>query len=95
METHGQKVGELIDAMNDGFILFKDHHDDLFDTREYIFYNGISYELKGWASALGNPEERIMEIIKYPERWKIFPNFNMNKDDYPFPWSTKWKDKNR
>jgi len=95
METKGQKIGKLLDALDDGFIITKDHQKhpedaDLFPELEYMFKDGTYYELRGWASALGDVKDRLLDIIQNPDAWKIFPNFNINKDDYPYPWSTKY-----
>lgn len=89
--TTGDKVAKLIDALDEGFILYKDHHDEDGETREFLFKERGYYESKGWASALGDVKDRILEITQNPDVWKIYPNFNMKTDDYPYPWSTKFQ----
>lgn len=89
--TTGDKVAKLIDALDEGYILYKDHHDEDGETREYIFKSGNYYEMKGWSSALGDYKHRLVDMIENPDAWKVFPDFNMKTDDYPFPWSTKFK----
>ena len=94
MKTKGQKIGEHIDALDNGFILYKKHGDDAFDNKEFIFKSRDDYEIRGWKTAYGGAISRINDIVKDPDKWLIFPNFNMNKDDYPFPWSSKWNREN-
>lgn len=83
--TTGQKVAVLIDALNNGSILYKEYE---YDEKQFIFKSGSSYEIRGWCSALDNFQQVLFEITQKPDKWKIFPNFNMNVDEHPFPWST-------
>jgi len=92
MKTRGQKVGELIDALDNGFILFKEHGDPIWKNKEFLVKFGNYYEMKGWGTALGSVENRLYEIMENPDSWKIFPNFNIKVNDYPYPWSTKWEE---
>lgn len=95
--TRGEKISKLIDALDEGFVLFKDHKEGTFLRQdpefEYMFKSGNFYELKGWGSALGDFKDRLLDIIQNPDSWKIFPIINMNTHDYPYPWSTKWEEK--
>ena len=93
MKTVGQKVGEFIDALNAGHILYKQHGDPVWDNKEFIFKSGNYYEMKGWGTAYGTAKDRIFDIIQNPDDWQIFPNFNMNIDEYPYPWSVVWSEK--
>jgi len=94
MKTLGQKVGELIDALEYGYILYKQHGDPVFDNKEFIFKSENYYEMKGWATAFGTPKDRFMDMIKNPDDWRIFPDFNMKTDEYPYPWSIAFSSKN-
>lgn len=88
--TRGEKIAILIDALDNGSILY---YETQFGEKEFLFRSGNSYERKGWASALGNVQLKMMDIIENPDEWSIFPNFNMDVDEYPYPWSTKWVEK--
>jgi hypothetical protein len=92
MKTRGQKVGELIDALDNGFILFKEHGDPIWKNKEFLVKFENYYEMKGWGTALGSVENRLYEIMENPDSWKIFPNFNIKVNDYPYPWSSKWEE---
>ena len=85
---------KLIDALNDGKILCKVHYDDE-NCIEFAFqveYNGIrNLELKGWGTAHGGSMERLLDMFQYPTNWKVVKDFNMNTDDYPYPWSSSNK----
>jgi len=87
MESIGQSAGKLIDALNEGYILFKEYKDG---EKQFLFYYSGIFETRGWCSALGTIDDRLVELIKEPGNWKIFPDFNMNTDVYPFPWSAKF-----
>jgi hypothetical protein len=93
MKTKGQRVAELLDALDNGFILYKQHGDQVFDNKEFLVKFGEYYEMKGWGTAYGTIKDRIFEITQNPEEWKIFPNFNIKVNDYPYPWSTMWSKK--
>jgi hypothetical protein len=81
----------LLEALDRGYILYKTYEVDT--EKQFFFKTRYGYEIKGWCSDLVNERDCIFEIIKYPDNWKIFPKFNMNRDSYPYPWSTKWKTK--
>ena len=51
-----------------------------------------SYEIKGWGAALGDANNRIIELVANPDQWHIFESFNMQRNGYPYPWSSKYKD---
>jgi hypothetical protein len=86
--TRGEKVAVLLDALDNGSILY---NETKFKEKEYLFKTEKSYEAKGWGSALGTVEQRILDIVANPEEWFIFENFNMKVDEYPYPWSTKYQ----
>lgn len=88
-KTNGQKVGELIDSLENGYILYREMNDE----KQYFIQYGNQYEVKGWASALCSSSDCLMNMIQFPDNWKVFPNFNMFKDKYPYPWSSKWVEK--
>ena len=90
MKTRGEKVGELIDALDNGFILYREHGHPEFDNKEFIFKSDVYYEMRGWGTAYGDVPDRIFQLTQDPDKWKIFPDFNMKVNDYPFPWSTLW-----
>ena len=81
---------ELIKELMDGNILCKYHYDDE-ACAEFIFsveYNGEkNIELKGWGTAFGSGVDRLFDVYQHPENWKVIKDFNMNKDEYPYPWS--------
>jgi hypothetical protein len=91
MKTRGQKIGELIDALDNGHILYKKHGNDAFDNKEFLFKSGDYYEIRGWGTAYGTSADRLSEIVQDPDLWKIFPDFNMNTNNYPYPWSAAWE----
>ncbi len=92
MKTRGKKVAELIDALDSGQILYREHGDPVFKNKEFLFKSGDFYEMKGWGTAYGNAKDRLFDVTQNPDEWKIFPNFNMNENEYPYPWSTKWEE---
>lgn len=92
-KSRGQKIGELIDALDNGNILYKEYE---VGEKQFVFKTGNPFQIeaKGWCSAYGvHHNNKIVEVIEEPDNWKIFPNFNMNTDDYPFPWSSTWEEK--
>jgi len=93
MKTRGEKVAELIDALDSGFILFREHGHPEFKNKEFLVKFGDAYEMKGWGTAYGTAKDRLFDITQNPDEWKIFPNFNINVNNYPYPWSTKWEEK--
>lgn len=80
----------LFNALDSGHILYNENKRG---EREFIFKSTSGYERKGWGSALGQTKDVIYDIVEHSGEWRIFPDFNMNTDEYPFPWSTKWEDK--
>jgi hypothetical protein len=93
MKTAGQKVGELVDALNAGSILYKQHGDPVFENKEYLFKSGDYYDIRGWGTAFGDIKDRVFEVLHSPDNWNIFPDFNVNTDEYPYPWSSKYNNK--
>lgn len=89
MTTKGDKVAKLIDALDNGNILIKEFTGE----KQFLIKSDNSYEVKGWASALVSAQDCLFEITQYPERWEVFPDFNMNERDYPYPWSSKWEER--
>jgi hypothetical protein len=87
-KTKGQLAGGHLDALDNGFILYQEFENG---EKKFMIASGNSYEIKGWGSALGTPDDHLLHMIRHPEEWKIFPNFNMSQDEYPYPWSSKWK----
>jgi hypothetical protein len=83
--------GELIEKLKIGSILFKKHYED--DTCiEYLFsWKENWVEMKGWGTALGTAQDRIFDIFINPNNWNVFPNFNINENDYPYPWSIAYE----
>jgi len=83
--------GELIESLKTGSLLFKKHYEDN-ECIEYLFYWGAEqFEMKGWGTGLGTTHDRLVDIVFYPEEWDVFPDFNINEDEYPYPWSTAYK----
>ena len=74
MKTTGQKVGELIDALDNGFILFREQGDPEFKNKEFLVKFGGQYEMKGRGTAYGSAKDRLFDITQNPDEWKIFPN---------------------
>lgn len=93
MKTRGQKVAELIDALDYGYVLYRQHGLPEFDNKEFLFKSHDMYEIRGWGTAYGNAADRIFQLTENPDDWQMFPDFNMKRDEYPYPWSTAWKDK--
>mgnify|MGYP005856347397 CR=1 FL=1 len=82
-----EQTQRLVEYLHQGYILCKDHNGDP-DSREFLISYSIgSYEVKGFCSALGNKEDRLLELITNPYDWKII-DFNHNEKDYPYPWSS-------
>ena len=84
------KKMHLLKVLFDGGILYKDHNDDE-GRREFLFYSeacGI-FEIRGWSTAYGTADQRVMEVILKPERWKVFPH-NIS-EGHPYPWSASYK----
>ncbi len=74
---------ELIKALQEGKTLYKFHHEDP-DCKETLTWKvhickddncevGIHQILNyfGWGSANGNLNDRIMDLINYPEKWRV------------------------
>lgn len=84
------RTGMLLKKLHKGFVLYKDHCGSI-ETREFLISCGIGvYEMKGWGSALGTVEERLVELITNPEKWEV-SSFNHIEQNYPYPWSTTYK----
>ncbi len=68
---------ELIKALKeDGFGLRRKHFFNNIDEIkgvEFIYYDKENkcFELKGWGSACGNETDRLIDIIKNPDKWEI------------------------
>lgn len=86
---NSKKTEILVRHLHSGYILCKEHHNDE-DCREFLIYDQKykNYEAKGWGSALGDINERVVELITNPNDWKIV-DFNIELRDYPYPWSSK------
>lgn len=77
---------DLITKLHDGFVLTKIHHDNP-ECTEYLMSDDVgSYTKKGWCSAIGTVEERLVELITHPEMWNAI-EFNVRTQEYPYPWS--------
>lgn len=83
-----KKTEILVRHLHSSYILCKEHDDE--SCREFLIYEPKynSYEVKGWGSALGNTNDRLVELITNPDNWKVV-DFNMGLRDYPYPWSSK------
>lgn len=94
---------ELLNALEEGKLLYRDEFDDP-ECREFLFKDiesakkypestSFNYVRKGWGSALGHSEDRIMSILLHPEQWKIHP-FDMSEGSKgkPYPWSIRYKE---
>jgi len=88
MSTRGSKIGILIDALDNGAILYR----IIDNEKQFMFKMFDSYEIKGWGAALGDANNRIIELVANPDQWHIFESFNMQRNGYPYPWSSKYKD---
>ena len=47
--------------------------------------------MKGWGTRLGTTNDRLIDIVFYPNNWSVFHNFNINENEYPYPWSIAYK----
>lgn len=63
------RTKQLLDALLKGKQLSKIHHKDK-DCEETLGFDH-SFYIGGWASALGQTEDRMLELITNPERWQI------------------------
>ena len=91
MKIDVNKAAFLIDALaNNGSILYKEYEEG---EKEFLFKAGNYYDIRGWGTAFGTVQDRLVDVVFNPNNWKVFPNFDMNKDEYPYPWSVRWKDK--
>jgi hypothetical protein len=85
------KTERLITALKEGKILLKKHNDDE-SCIEFLFQGQMGehkwFESKGWGTAYGKPSDRLEDLYFAPEKWKIIKDFNMNDNEYPYPWST-------
>jgi hypothetical protein len=79
---------KLIQALLEGKILYKIHHNDS-DSTEWLFQDDGYYEMRGWSTAYGNVDNRVLDVLKNPDNWNIHTH-TMN-DGYPYPWSIKYK----
>ena len=73
-----EKIAELLDALGKGHRLYRVHHSE--ETEElFIEYykNSATLRCHGWASALGQPIDRIISILDDPHEW--FPGPLMDK----------------
>ena len=85
---NSEKTEALVSYLHKGYVLCKEHENDK-NCREFLIsHSNGQYEVKGWASGLGDVNERLVELITNPDSWKI-TNFNMALRDYPYPWSSK------
>ena len=81
---------KLIQALLEGKILYKIHHNDS-DSIEWLFQDGGCYEIRGWGTACGwgDVGNRVLDVLKNPDNLSIHTH-TMN-DGYPYPWSVKYK----
>lgn len=81
---------ELIQAMTEGKVLVKVHHNDEYCS-EYLYsyeFEGKRYlDMRGWGTGFGKANERLEEVLLRPEGWKVVDGFHMDQG-YPYPWST-------
>ncbi len=82
-----KKVKYLIDELLNGKILYRKHYND--DTRiEYIFQENEIFEIKGWGTAYGNVNDRLVDIISNPNHWEV--HMHLLSDGAPYPWSINY-----
>jgi hypothetical protein len=83
---------ELIQALHEGKILYKDNMEDdsNSDFREYLFYDPQLKYLgrKGWGSAIGEKEHTLYDVFMNPDKWHIHSHVG----GYPYPWSIRYQD---
>lgn len=73
------KSAELINSLMNGELLEKKY--DIGES-QYLFYDKeYGFEVKGWGSAYGKEEDRIMELLLHPEHWIVSEN---KVEDYPW-----------
>ena len=74
------KASDLIKALEDGKTVSKIHYDDP-EYKETVTMSRIQYNeqkelytyiyCKGWGSSIGQPRERLVDMILNPEKWNI------------------------
>lgn len=82
------RVAKLFKALEEGKILCKIHNEDL-KLKEFLIYDKKHkmLEVKGWASALGQSNERLRELLDHPENWYVHSHVG----GHPYPWSIGYK----
>lgn len=60
--------GQLIDALKAGKVLKREYYNDCYS---YLTYRNYRLDCWGWGSALGEPKDRLTEIIDDPDKWTI------------------------
>ena len=75
----------------EGGILYKDSRGDE-GCREFLIYadENPGFEIRGWGSAYGTPEDRVIDVILKPENWKV--HHRSLSHGYPYPWSSNYKE---
>jgi len=84
------KSKELINALLDGAILERTHNENdfLFGGIEYLYAfiqnDKVCFESKGFTLPTKNTEERVIDVLKNPNDWKI--SCHSMSNGFPYPW---------